>query len=342
MSRIKELYEILRDIYVEPSNEAREIALNYGYLPYMVQRYIDILGADKAVELLESFTRPPKLVVRTNTTIIAPQDLEKRLKNMGFQLERIPWTKESFWVISTPKSPSLGATHEYLKGLYYVHKDATSLIPTLLLMHEYCGDVLDACAAPGGKATHMAQTLKQCGGGYVYANDLVLYRLKALVGHVMRMKLDNVVVTWGDARRLPEKISRKFDRILLDAPCSGEGRISVDPGRKYRTSLLDLVIMVKREIELLWNAVDMLKPGGLVAYVTCSIAPEENEYVINEIITKKSSIRVVEPPLKLFDYSPGLTVYRSLRFNDDVENCIRVWPFKHGLFGYFVCLLRKQ
>jgi NOL1/NOP2/sun family putative RNA methylase len=338
-----ELYEIYRDIYVEPSREAREVALKYGYLPYMVQRYIDILGEKGALELIEAFEKPVKPVVRTNTLVTTASELRSRLERLGFKLEEIPWAPGSFWVIERPGSPTLGATHEYLKGYYYVHRDASSLLPVLLLLHEYTGDVLDACAAPGGKATYIAQLLKERGSrGVVYANDLVLYRLKALIGHIMRMRLDNIVVTWSDARALSSKLKKKFRRVLLDAPCSGEGRISIDPGRKRRTSILDLAILVKREIELLASLIDVVEPGGLIAYVTCSIAPEENEYVVNYVINAKKNLEVVEPPVRLLDYSKGIVEFRNLKFSESVENCIRLWPHKHGLFGYTICLLRRR
>jgi NOL1/NOP2/sun family putative RNA methylase len=338
-----ELYEIYRDIYVEPSREAREMALKYGYLPYMVQRYIDILGEKGALELIEAFEKPVKPVVRTNTLVTTASELKSRLEGLGFKLEEIPWAPGSFWVIERPESPTLGATHEYLKGYYYVHRDASSLLPVLLLLHESTGDVLDACAAPGGKATYIAQLLKERGGrGVVYANDLVLYRLKALIGHIMRMRLDNIVVTWSDARALSSKLKKKFQRVLLDAPCSGEGRISIDPGRKRRTSILDLAILVKREIELLASLIDVVEPGGLIAYVTCSIAPEENEYVVNYVINAKKNLEVVEPPVRLLDYSKGIVEFRNLKFSESVENCTRLWPHKHGLFGYTICLLRRR
>ena len=337
-----ELYEIYRDIYIEPTREAYELALEYGYLPYMIQRYIDILGYKEALELIRAFEKPVKPVVRTNTLLVTSSELKNRLQQLGFKLEEISWAQGSFWVIEKPKSPTLGATHEYLKGYYYVHRDASSLIPVLLLLYEYSGDILDACAAPGGKATYAAQILKQRGSGVVYANDLVLYRLRALIGHIMRMKLDNIVVTWSDARILYSKLKRKFNRILLDSPCSGEGRISIDPSRKRKTSILDLAILVKREIELLSSLVGLLEPGGILAYVTCSIAPEENEYVVNYVIRAKSGFKLIEPPIKLLNYSKGIIEYRNLKFSEEVENCIRLWPHIHGLFGYTICLVRRE
>jgi len=337
-----ELYEIYRDIYIKPTREAYELALEYGYLPYMIQRYIDILGYKETLELVRAFEKSVKPVIRTNTLLVTSLELKNRLQQLGFKLEEIPWAHGSFWVVEKPKSPTLGATHEYLKGYYYVHRDASSLIPVLLLLHEYSGDILDACAAPGGKATYAAQILKQRSSGVVYANDLVLYRLRALIGHIMRMKLDNIVVVWSDARALTSRLKRRFSRILLDAPCSGEGRISIDPGRKHRTSILDLAVLVKREIELLSSLLDLLEPGGLLAYVTCSIAPEENEYVVNYVIRAKRYFELVEPPLKLLDYSKGIVEFRSLKFSGEVEKCIRLWPHIHGLFGYTICLVRRR
>jgi NOL1/NOP2/sun family putative RNA methylase len=337
-----ELYEIYRDIYAKPTREASELALEHGYLPYMVQRYLDILGEKGALELIRAFEKPVKPVVRTNTLIVESSELKIRLENLGFKLEEIPWAPGSFWVTEKPKSPTLGATHEYLKGYYYVHRDASGLLPVLLLLHEYSGDVLDTCAAPGGKATYMAQILRKSGSGVVYANDLVLYRLKALIGHAMRMRLDNIIVLWSDARTLNKRLKKRFHRILLDAPCSGEGRISVDPTRKHKTSILDLAILIKREIELLASLVDLLEPGGVLAYVTCSIAPEENEYVVNYVTRARRDLVVIDPPTRLLDYSKGVVEYRNLKFNEDLEKCIRLWPHIHGLFGYTICLLSRR
>lgn len=337
-----ELTSIYRDIYVKPSIEAIELAYRYSYLPYMIQRYIDILGYSETLKLIEAFEKPVKPVVRTNTTLVDPGYLKKRLVYLGFELEEIPWSRDSFWVIKTPKSPSIGATHEYLKGYYYVHRDATSLIPVHILLYDYNGDVLDTCAAPGGKATYIAQILRQRGDWIIYANDLVLSRLKTMIGHFMRMKLNNVIVTWSDARKLRERLKKKFSRVILDAPCSGEGRISIDPGRKTRTTIMDLAIMVKREIELLHGVIDLVEPGGVLLYVTCSIAPEEDEYVVYQVLRNRSDVEVIQPPLRLINYSKGLSEYRGLKFYPELEYCIRIWPHIHGLFGYFICILRKR
>lgn len=340
--RFPSVEEIFRDIYVEPGEEARELALRYGYLPYMVERYIMMLGRDGAIQLLDSFEKPVKPVVRTNTVLIRPGELKKRLEKLGFRVREVEWAPGSFRVIETPSSPTIGSTHEYLKGYYYVHRDVSSLLPVLLLLHNFTGDVLDACAAPGGKATFMAQILAEKGNGVVYANDLVLRRLRTLVGHAMRLRLSNIVVLWSDARKLPRLLQgRLFKRALLDAPCSGEGRIMVDPGRKTRTTVLDLAILAKREIELLYSILDLVEPGGIVAYSTCSIAPEENEYVVTKLMELREDVEIIDPPIRLFNYSPWLTEYGKHVFPGELSRCIRMWPHIQGSFGFTTCLLRR-
>jgi len=331
--------EIYRDIYVEAGELAESIASKYGYLPYMIQRYLWMLGLNDTLKLLEAFEKKPKPVIRVNVLEISPDQLAGRLERLGFVLENVPWYPEALRVVEEPGSPSIGATHEYFKGHYYVHQDAAPLIPAVLLLHDYRGEVLDMCAAPGGKATQMAEMLKR--EHIVYANDLVLYRIKALVGHILRMRHWNIRVWWSDARKLPRLVSKRFDRVLLDAPCSGEGIIMFDPERKVKTRQLHLARIVKKEIELLNAALEMLREDGVAAYVTCSIAPEEDEYVISKILELRGDVVVEPPPVKLFDWSSGLTSRGKLVFSREVTKCIRVWPHVHGMIGMFVCLLRK-
>jgi NOL1/NOP2/sun family putative RNA methylase len=334
-----EVADIYRDIYIEPGDKARKLASIYGYLPYMVQRYIYMLGYDGATKLLEAFEKPLNPVVRVNTLLIDSEKLKFRLETLGFSLEEIPWAKDAFRVVSKPEYPTIGSTHEYLKGYYYVHRDASALAPILLLLQDYRGDVLDACAAPGGKATFASQHVFP--HGVVYANDISLPRLKSLIGHYARMKLSNNVVTWADARMLPREWSRRFSRVILDVPCSSEGTIMNDPSRKAKTTLKDLSLLVKREIELLNAGLEMLNPGGILAYITCSIAPEENEYVVSRVLELRVDADVIEPPFKLFDWSHGFTSFHKLVFDDRVRNCVRIWPHIHGMFGFTFCLLTK-
>jgi len=331
--------EIYREIFVEPGELAKKIAGEYGYLPYMIQRYMYMLGVNDTYKLLEAFEKQVKPVIRTNTLLVEPRKLYSRLSDLGFILEEIRWAPYSFRVIESPDSPTIGSTHEYLKGYYYVHRDPATLIPSIILVHGFRGDVLDCCAAPGGKATHIAQLLN--GEYHVYANDLVLYRLRALIGHILRMKLGNIIVTWSDARKLPSLLNKRFERIILDVPCSGEGTIMIDKTRKTKTRQSDLARMVKREIELLWSGLELLEYDGLLVYTTCSIAPEENEYVVSKVIELRNDIEIVDPPVKLFNWSRGLTSFHRLKFVETTSRCIRVWPHLHGMIGLTICIITK-
>jgi len=320
------------------SNEALTLAKKYGYLPYIVQRYIDMLGlkdAEKLLEVFEYFKYAP--AVLCNYLYTDCDKLVHKLEEMGFSLNRIPWCKYCYKVVSQPESPTLGATHEFLKGLYYVYRDSSSLVPPLILNPSENSYVLDMCAAPGGKTIHILLLVND--RGFVVANDISFRRSISLVSNLYRMGFKSYIVLNENATKLPNKINIKFDYILLDAPCSAEGAIMFDHSRKTKTSQQDLAKLVKREIELLYIATELVKPGGKIVYTTCSIAPEENEYVITKVLEHVDNIEVLTPQMN--QWSKGLTKFRNIEFNKDISKCIRIWPHIHNMEGYFICLLRK-
>lgn len=331
--------DILNEIYVEfISNEALTLAKKYGYLPYMVQRYIDIMGIADAERLLyafEYFNFTPAILCNHIHTDC--DRLANKLGELGFLLERIPWCDQCYKVISQPQSPSLGSTHEFLKGLYYVYRDASSLVPSLILNPTSHTHILDMCAAPGGKTIHILLLVND--EGVVVANDISLRRAASLLSNLYRMGFKSHVVLNENAIELPGKVSMKFDYVLLDAPCSAEGAIMFDRRRKTKTPQQVLAKLVRREIELLYSALKLVKPGGTIVYTTCSIAPEENEYVLTKVLEYSDNVEVEEPSLDL--WSRGLSEFRKLKFDKAVQNCIRIWPHIHGMEGYFICLLRR-
>lgn len=331
---------IYREIYVEPGDLAVKLAKQYGYQPYMIQRYLQILGLENTIKLLDTFEKKLKPVIRVNSKLINTDKLTSRLENLGFKFEEIKWVSNSYRVVKQPDSPTIGSTHEYLKGYYYVYRDSASLLPPLLLTYDYRGDAIDLCAAPGGKAVFIAEEIG--GENTLYANDIALYRLKTLINHLVRMKINNVKVLWSNASKLPYLINKKFQRILLDAPCSGEGIVMLDPSRKTKTTLRDLSIIIKREIELLYSSLELLNNDGLLVYTTCSIAPEENEYVVTKILELRNDVEVIKPFSKPFNWSSGLKSFGKHVFHSDVENCIRIWPHIHNMIGLTICILSKK
>ncbi len=333
--------EIIKEIRVRKvSKEALVLARKYNYRAYMIERYVRILGLEEAKKLIEAFEKPLPQAIRCNHLKIDCSELENRLTELGFVLEKVPWSIHGYRVMKEPYSPTIGSTHEYLKGYYYVYRDIAPMIPPLLLVEKGEKDVIfDGCAAPGGKATHLAQLME--GEGLVIANDIALYRLMALISHVIRLGLKNIIVTWHDLRLLAKKIKRKFNKILLDVPCSAEGTIMLDKTRKYKTTQLDLAKIVAREIELLNSGIEMLSDNGILMYVTCSIAPEENEYVVSQVINSRNDAVVIAPQKKLFEWDKGLRYFGNHEFHWSVENCIRIWPHKHNMIGMTICIIEK-
>ncbi|MEM4970619.1 MAG: RsmB/NOP family class I SAM-dependent RNA methyltransferase, partial [Sulfolobales archaeon] len=251
----------------------------------------------------------------------------------------LEWAVGAYEVVRSPKSPSIGATHEYLKGYYYLHRDPSPLIPPLNMDLEPGLEVLDTCAAPGGKATYIAQLIQD--QGLIIANDISLNRLRALISNIARMGFKNIAVMRGDARKIHRILAKKFERILVDAPCSAEGYIMIDPSRKRKTGVKELAALVKREIEILASAIELLKSGGILVYSTCSIAPEENEYVISKILEiYDEELEIVEPRINI--WSRGINDIWIKDLNPDARKCIRTWPHKHYMGGSFACVIKKK
>ncbi len=333
--------EVLRDIYIDRIDSvARRLAERYGYLPYMVQRYIDMLGTDGAIELLQVFEElKPQPVIRCNYLRISCSALVESLSKLGFVLEPLSWCSYCYRVVEHPHSPSIGATHQYFKGFYFVYRDAPSTIPPIIQAPKPGDTVLDMCAAPGGKATHLLQLMND--RGLLVANDKARSRIPVLLSHLYRMGFKSFIVLNDDGRNLPQYLANAFDSVLVDAPCSAEGGIMFDPSRKTRTPPHELAKLVAREIELLEAAIELAKPGGVIVYATCSIAPEENEYVVSRVLREYRGIVRVEPIGIEGPWSQGLRYFRDLEFEPDVARCIRIWPHIHYMEGFFICKIRR-
>lgn len=236
------------------------------------------------------------------------------------------------------RGPGPGATHGFLKGYYYLHRDPAPLIPVVLLASKRGDELLDTCAAPGGKTTYAAQLMGD--EGLVAAGDLSLNRLRDLVSNVLRLGLSSVVVRRWDARELDRVLERRFPKILVDAPCSAEGYIMIDPGRKRRTRERDLALLARRQIEILGSSLSALEPGGVLVYSVCSIAPEEGEYVVSKILDALGEeVEILDAP---GPWDRGVEIEWMEGISGEVVKCLRTWPRRHRMGGSFVCLLRRR
>lgn len=313
--------------------DIRQLAKSYGFLPYMVERYFQIFRDEKeVVEFLQACSRSIKPSIRVNTLITTPATLQARLLQKGFDLQQVGDTRCIFRVNRAPYP--LGATTEYLLGHYYIQGVPSALCAVALAPQPY-ETVADMCAAPGGKTTHIAQLMEN--QGVVLAFDLSRVKMRALRSHVSRMGVTNVVMMRMDAAKMPE-LGLEFDKILLDAPCTGEGLIPIDPSRKTSRLVEDIMVCARRQSGLVDAAVQCLKPGGSVLYSTCSIAPEENEFVVQDAIVRHG-LQVVDTGIQMG--REGLTRAFGRELDGSLKLARRFYPHTDDTEGFFICKLTR-
>ncbi|MCC5994619.1 MAG: RsmB/NOP family class I SAM-dependent RNA methyltransferase [Candidatus Aenigmarchaeota archaeon] len=270
--------------------------------------------------------------IRVNTLKISREELKERLEKIGWKLEEVPWYENAFFVET---EGSLAKTNEFFLGYYYI-QDAASLVPVIVLNPRPGEIVLDACASPGSKTTFIAELMKN--EGLIIANDVTPKRIKALSFNLQKIGATNVVVTMMDARNI-KRLGIKFDKILLDVPCSSSGTFI----SSFRVLQFWSQHVVKRlsklQKQLLKAAVEVLKEDGVLVYSTCSLDPEENEENL-EYAVKKLGLKPELIEVKGLKYRRGLEAYGKRRFEYS-KFAIRFYPFDNLTEGFFVCKLRK-
>jgi len=316
--------------YLQPSNQARRLAEKYGYLPYMIERYIYMFGQE-VHELLEANESPLPTTFRCNDFLISCTDLAKRLEEKGFIVEPLRLAPHGYVVLREPIS--IGATHEYLQGYYYVQGPA-SMLPVYELEPKPGELILDMAAAPGGKATQILQLSRD--KAKLVAVDISRTRLRALRSHLSRMGFKSYIIIRHDSRMLD--LRSVFDKVLLDAPSTGEGIIRKDQSRKKSRSFEDVKAVSLLQAQLLEAALNYARRGGVVVYAACTLAVEEGEAVVDAILSTRDDVKV--EPLKI-PHVKALDEFYKVKFNSEIRKCGRLLPHIHGTEGFFVCKLRK-
>jgi len=306
-ARIEDILEVLADFknrreegrsrseYIERLGQ--DMAELFGYLQELVDYFLDMFGPNECLEFLEASDKSRPLVVRVNTLKARRKDLAAALMKRGVRLDPLaPWSKVGLKIYES--TVPIGATPEYLAG-HYMLQSAASMCPVMALAPQPGDRVMDMSAAPGGKTSYISQLMRN--KGVVIANDLKPERQKATVANLHRLGVRNVVTCCYDGRKLGAQMRNSFDRILLDAPCSGLGVISRDPSVKVQRTMPDVLRCGHLQKELLVGAIDALnhkskKGGGYMVYSTCSVAVAENEEVINYLLSKRD-VKLVDTGL---------------------------------------------
>jgi len=307
-------------------SEAIKLGKKLHYLPYIIKRYINLIGDEETIHLLEFNEKKLPDVIRLNSLREEPKETEKLLRNKGVKMGKLNELPEARQILSSPVP--IGATPEYLNG-YYMLQGKNSLYPARLLNPKKDEVVGDFAAAPGGKTSHLAQLMNN--KGKIIALEISSNRCRSLKSNLARMGVENTIVIQMDSRKV-EKLPIEFDKILLDAPCSGSGIIVSDPTRKFSKSLDDIKKYQHYQEQLLEKAFKVLKSGGELVYCTCSLEPEENEAVISKMIDS-GEISLAELDI---EGENGVTNFEKQKFNEEVRKARRLYPHKSKGEGFFI------
>lgn len=268
--------------------------------------------------------------IRVNNLIAGKEEVTARLEARGAKLTSIPWLRDGFYI--EEGESSVGASFEYLLGLYSI-QEAAAQFPVEVLTPSGGEVVLDMCAAPGGKTTQIAAWMGN--KGVVVAVDVRRDRLYALENNLERTEVENCVAYHVDAAEF-DYGGTLFDRILLDAPCSGN--YVIDKSWFSRRSMKDVEENAAKQRRLLAAAVSLLKLGGTLVYTTCSLEPEEDELNVQWLLDNHSvRLEEIEGP-----GNSALTEVLGRNLSPDVARCRRFWPEETGTQGFFVAKVVKS
>lgn len=309
--------------------------------PEFVERMKKLIGKDDAKEFFEiSYTKCPSSI-RCNTLKMKPEELLKRLKNYGWKV-RQPFENfpEVMIIDSGPKPGDLGKTKEHLLGYYYV-QEISSMLPMMALKPKEGDSVLDLCASPGSKTTQAAAMMEN--NSFILANEISMGRIGILNSNLERCGVMNTIVTRKEGTALCNKLLKKsqvrFDKILVDAPCSGEGTLRKSPKtfQMWNPNMIKKIAKTQRQLAA--AALKLLKVGGVMIYSTCTLAPEEDEMIVNFLLKNFDvEIEALSLPLK---FRNGICEWNGEDLDKNVEKCLRLYPQDNNTDGFFVAKIRK-
>lgn len=313
-------------------------------IPSCLKRYRDAIP--DPMDFFDALRRPFAVHARVNLLRTTPEALFGRLERHGARCTMIDGQADAFHIegLSNP-----GATLEYFLGGFHLQA-LSSMIPARVLDPGPVDRVLDLCAAPGSKTTHVAQRMGN--RGIIIANEPTRGRLGPLKSQLERLGVTNTRITryqgqvfpgrnppWKDPEGRPDAL--RFDRILVDPPCSSEGTLRFfEPEREARSDLIrSRPRLVRRQHQLLTRAYRLLRPGGFLIYSTCTYAPEENEGVVNAFL-EETDARML--PI----HHPGpldraLPEWNGVRFREEVRHAVRIYPHRMNTVGFFVARFTK-
>lgn len=295
----------------------------YSVPRWLVQLFIDQQGLVKTKEILKSINQPSHVSIRVNTNKTTVSDLQKTLQSKGFDVK--PSKISSVGLIC--ESGNLVNTDEFRDGLYTIQDESSMLVaPALDLQPD--SRVLDACAAPGGKTTHIASYIKD---GEVTALDIHKHKTKLIRDNSQRMGYSDIISTGAiDARKAKDVLNTTFDRILVDAPCSGLGLIRRKPELRYFRQEEDLMNLQRVQLQILDSMVDLLEVNGKLVFSTCTFDDEENEAVVKKFLADHKNFEL--EPVK----------HEAVMDKSVKDGMLKVLPSDYFTDGFFIATFVRK
>jgi tRNA (cytosine40_48-C5)-methyltransferase len=309
------------------------------YLPDSFKRkYIELLGKEEAEEFFKSCNTRLTKSIRINGLKIDSSDVLKIFKQENILIKEIDWLKGCYFIES--EVSALGNLIEQLTGLCQM-QEVSSVLPAVVLAPSEKDIVLDLCSAPGNKTACIAEIMNN--KGLIVANDADIKRIKTLVYTLKKLGVANTIVACENGIDFQMK-DIKFNKVLIDAPCSGEGlvRKKADALKDWSENLVKAKSSLQKK--LITSGFVSLKSGGELVYSTCTLSPEENEEVVDYLLNNNKDASILDIPLKqkIPGADDGLTSYKGQQFHEHLKKAIRIWPHKTGLEGFFICKIRKD
>ena len=290
-------------------DEIKYLSIKYSYAPWIIELWLKYYSMSFVEQLLEAGNQTPPLTVRANWLKIRKEDLKKAFRERGFEVEDGKLAQNALNV----KGSKVLDSELYRYGLFTPQDESSMLVSEKIGVKQ--GDlVMDVCAAPGGKTTAIAERMNNT--GKIIASDIYRRKLDLVDKEAKRLGITNIETRSWDATRVDSKMVKKADKVFVDATCSGLGVVRRKPEIKYRELSEDIMMMPKKQADILSASSSYVKPGGTLVYSTCTINPEENEKIIDQFLKRNRDFEKVERTLLL--------------------------PNVNGTDGFFICVMKRN
>ena len=306
-----------------------------------IKRMKELLSEDFG-DYIEILKKPPVRSIRCNTLKISPEELKKRLEKKGWKINSLWKNYPEIMVVESNLEPGeLGRSLEHLLGYYYI-QELASMLPVIALEPKPGELILDLCSAPGSKTTQLASKMENT--GTIIANEVSLGRIKILASNLERCGVINTIITKKDGAalcRILKKEGFSFDKILVDAPCSGEGTLRSSPKTYSMWNINTIKNLPKIQRSLVMSAFELLKVGGEIVYSTCTHAPEENEGVVDSVLNylnERIKIESISLPIKS---RSGIKKWEDKEYLEEVKYSCRIYPQDADTEGFFIAKFRR-